>query len=322
MTVLNRDALVPDASAPDAPVRAASARDATTPAAGGPVNAFCVDLEEWFHVCGVETPYADPAAWGAAPRRVEPNTERLLDLLGEAGVRGTFLTLGWIADEYPALVRRIAALGHEVGCHGYHHRLVYEQRPEEFRAEVRAARARLRDLSGQEVGCFRAPSFSIRADTPWAHEILAAEGFSVDVSVVPTRRANGGIAGSGRAPARLATPSGEIRVFPMSVMRVAGRAVQFSGGGYLRALPMAVVRAGFRQNHRLDLPVMTYIHPREVDPHDPHLPLPPTRRFRHRVGMRGCEGKLRALLGHYRFGTVADALGDYDRRTAAIPARA
>lgn len=285
----------------------------TTPRPG-PLNAFCVDLEEWFHICDADTAFDDPANWDSAPRHVEADTQVLLDLLAEAGVAGTFLTLGWIAERYPELVRRIAAAGHEIGCHGYYHRLVYRQTPEEFAAEIRDARHRLQDLTGQAVDSFRAPGFSIRADTFWAYEILARHGFRTDLSIVPARRGHGGISGFQRHPVRLATPSGPLRLFPMSVMRLGGQSIQFSGGGYLRLFPMPLVHHGFRQNHALGLPVMTYIHPREINPAHPRLPLPPLRSFRHHTGLRECRAKLHALLAHYRFGTVSASLAEYDRR--------
>jgi polysaccharide deacetylase family protein (PEP-CTERM system associated) len=279
-----------------------------------PVNAFCIDLEEWFHICDADTAFDDPATWDAASSCVEADTQVLLDLLDEAGVKATFLTLGWIAERHPALVRRIADAGHEIGCHGYYHRLVFRQTRAEFRREITDARLRLQDLTGQAVSSFRAPGFSIRADTFWAYEVLAETGFHLDLSIVPARRGHGGVEGFGRCPLTLDTAAGAVRLFPMSVMRMGGRTVQFSGGGYLRFLPMPVVHHGFRQNHRLGLPVMTYIHPREVNPNHPRLPLPPVRRFRHYTGLRGCREKLRQLLGSYRFGTATAALADYDGR--------
>jgi polysaccharide deacetylase family protein (PEP-CTERM system associated) len=272
------------------------------------LDAFCVDLEEWFHVCGVETPYQDPATWGDAPSCVERDTEVLLGLLDEVGAKGTFLAVGWLAEKHPGLIKRIGDLGHEIGCHGYYHRLVFEQTPEEFRAEISRARKLLQDVSGQDVSCFRAPGFSMTTDCFWAYPILAEEGIRVDVSIVPAARDHGGIQGFGRSPFCLETDAGEIQVFPVSVMQLAGRTLPFSGGGYMRLFPMPLLHLGFRQNHRMGLPVMTYIHPREINPDQPRLPLPPLKRFKYYVGLRGCEGKLRTLLHRYRFGTVSDVL--------------
>jgi len=283
--------------------------------AAGPLNAFCVDSEEWFHVCDVETPYVDPATWRDAPARVERNMDVILGLLDEAGAKGTFPTLGWLAEAYPALVRRIADLGHEVGCHGYYHRLVYGQSPAEFRAETERARKLLQDTTGQPVVTYRAPGFSITRASLWALPILAELGFEVDVSVVPATRDHGGIAGFPRDPFTLATGAGDLVMFPVSVMDAAGRRMPFSGGGYLRLLPMAALRHGFAQNHGAGRPVMAYIHPREIDPGQPRLRLPALKGFKYYVGLAGCEGKLRAMLRRWRFGTVADVLRAHPPRS-------
>lgn len=279
-----------------------------------PLNAFCVDTEEWFHVCAVDTPYMDPASWDAAPARVERGVDVMLGLLHEAGAKGTFPTLGWLAKKYPAMVRRIADQGHEVGCHGYYHRLVYEQTPADFRAEIDTARKLLQDVSGQAVTTFRAPGFSIVRSCFWAYPILAELGFTVDTSIVPATRDHGGVAGLGRDPFVLSTESGPITVFPVSVMSVLGRMVQFSGGGYLRLYPSAFVDMGFKQNHQAGRPVMTYIHPREVDPGQPRMPMPLAKSFKYYVGLGTCEAKLRRMLARYRFGTVPAVLAEHPPR--------
>ena len=276
--------------------------------ASRPLNAFCVDLEEWFHVCGVETPYQDPASWDGAPAIVERDTDVLLRLLSEARTHGTFAVVGWIAEKYPKLVRRIADLGHEVGCHGYYHRLVYEQTPDEVRAETRRARRLLQEVSGQPVSCYRAPGFSMKRECFWALPILAEEGFTTDISIVPAARDHGGVPDMEPDPFRLRTGSGDLNVFPVSVMRMAGRTVPFSGGGYLRLYPLSFVRWGFDQNHRVGRPVMAYIHPREIDPAQPRLKLPALKGFKYYVGLDACERKLATLLREYRFASVAEVL--------------
>ena len=272
------------------------------------LNAFCVDLEEWFHVCAADTPYQDPATWNAAPALVEKDTDVLLGLLADAGAKATFLALGWVAERYPQLIRRIRDQGHEIGCHGYYHRLVFEQSPESFREEIRRARTLLQDVSGEEVVCFRAPGFSVTRDCFWAYDVLAEVGFRTDISIVPAQRDHGGIAGFSPDPFVLRTGSGDVSVFPVSVMRIAGRAVQFSGGGYLRLFPLSLVRWGFRQNHRVGRPVMAYTHPREIDPDQPRMNLPLLKSWKYYTGLENCEAKLRSLLGAYRWSTVADVL--------------
>ena len=136
------------------------------------INAFCVDLEEWFHICGINTPYSDINTWNDAEECVVRGTNLLLDLLDEANAKGTFLVLGWVAEKYPLLIKEISSRGHECGCHGYYHNLVYDQTPKQFKKEITEARARVQELTGQTVSCFRAPSFSITSEALWAYEIL------------------------------------------------------------------------------------------------------------------------------------------------------
>jgi polysaccharide deacetylase family protein (PEP-CTERM system associated) len=282
--------------------------------AGSPLNAFCVDTEEWFHVCAVETPWADPATWNAAPARVERDTDVILQLLSDAGAKGTFPTLGWIAERYPQMVRRIADQGHEVGCHGYHHHLVYEQSPQEFRAEIDRAKKLLEDVSGQSVVTFRAPGFSITREAFWAYPILAQLGFTIDTSIVPAARTHGGVQGFSRDACTLETDHGTLTLFPVSVMDVAGRAIPFSGGGYLRLFPDALTDAGFTQNHRAGRPVMAYIHPREIDVDQPRMAMPWLRGFQYYVGIADCERKLRRMLARYAFGSCQAVLAAHPPR--------
>lgn len=279
-----------------------SAATDTTP------NAFCVDLEEWFHVCGVETEYSDPATWDRAPSHVVSNTEVLMRLLDEAHARGTFLTVGWVAERHPELIRRLVDAGHEIGCHSYYHRLVYTLTPQEFDEETGRCLKLLRDLSGQPVRTFRAPGFSMKRECFWAYPILRKHGIDIDVSIVPARRDHGGVAGFTRDPFLLHTAAGDMRCFPVSVMRIAGRTIPFSGGGYLRLLPLTVVSAGYRQNHREGRPGMCYIHPREINPAQPRLKLPAVKYFKYYVNLGATEDKLRWCLRRFRFTTISEVV--------------
>ncbi len=272
------------------------------------LNAFCVDLEEWFHICGVPTEYSRPDTWNDAPSHVVQDTEVLLRLLNETNTRGTFLTVGWVAERYPDLIRRVADAGHEIGCHSYFHRLVYELTPQQFEEDLVSCLDVLRDVSGQPVTCYRAPSFSIKRECFWAFPILRRHGIDVDVSIVPARRANGGVDGFSRDPFLLHTDEGQIKCFPVSVMQVAGRTIQFSGGGYLRLLPQAIIHAGYRQNHRQGRVGMSYIHPREINPDQPRLKLPRLKSFKYYVNLAKTESKLRRVLETCRFSTIADVV--------------
>lgn len=281
----------------------------------GPLNAFCVDLEDWFHAFGLRGRYADSSTWDDAPSCVVGDTERLMRLLDDAGCRGTFLAVGWVARKHPGLIRRLAREGHEVGCHSYWHRLVYTLTPEEFEADLVQALDVLRDLTGQPVDVYRAPSFSVTADAFWCYPILRRHGILTDISIVPAKRDHGGVAGFSRDPFLMQTDEGAIRCFPVSVMTVAGRRIPFSGGGYLRLFPLPLVRRGFEENHRDGRPAMAYIHPREINPDQPRFDRPPIWRIvdrlkyeKYYVNLGSTLPKLATLLAEYRFGTVGEVL--------------
>lgn len=274
-------------------------------------NAFCVDLEEWFHICGVDTPLSDPNTWQGAPAHVVQDTEVILDLLEEVGAKGTFLTVGWIADQYPELIKKISKAGHEIGCHTYFHRLLYTLTPDEFRSDLVRCLEVLRRVSGQPVRVFRAPGFSMKKECYWAYPILRENGIEVDVSIVPARRDHGGIDGFVRDPFNLRTEFGDIVVYPVSVLNFAQKTIPFSGGGYLRLFPLSLVRYGFRQNMRAGRPCMLYIHPREVNVNQPRLQLPKIKYFKYYVGVNSVQDKLRSLLHTYHFTTVSEVLEEY-----------
>ena len=273
-----------------------------------PLNAFCVDLEEWFHICGVPTPYSDPSSWDAAPAHVVSDTELLMRLLDEVGAKGTFLTVGWVAEKYPDLIKRLADAGHEIGCHSRFHRLIYELTPEEFEEDIAYCLNVLREVSGQPVTAFRAPGFSITRECFWAYDILARHGITADVSIVPASRDHGGVEEFTRDPFLLHTDHGDMKMFPVSVMSIAGKIIPFSGGGYLRLFPRALIRYGYRQNHRAGRPGMSYIHPRETNSAQPRLKLPWKKYFKYYVGLDSCEDKLRHILNTFEFTTVANVV--------------
>ncbi|HVU65116.1 MAG TPA: polysaccharide deacetylase family protein [Phycisphaerales bacterium] len=280
-----------------------------------PLNAFCVDLEEWWHICAADTPYNDPSTWDSAPPFVVKDTEVLMRLLDEAGAKGTFLTVGWVADKYPDLIRRLANAGHEIGCHTYYHRVVYEQTANEFDADIGKCLKVLREISGQPVTTFRAPGFSMKREAfAYAYPILRKHGIEIDVSIVPAARDHGGVEGFTRDPFVLNIPqtrwgpANTMRCWPVSVMDFLGKTTPFSGGGYLRLFPMALVKHGYRQNHAAGRPGMSYIHPREIDPEQPRLKLPWKKGFKYYVGIKGCEAKLREVLRTYRFTTITETL--------------
>ncbi len=275
------------------------------------LNAMTIDVEDYYHVSAFEGT-VDRARWGDYPSRVVGNTHRLLERLARNGVRATFFVLGWVAERYPQLVRDVAAAGHEVGSHGYWHRLIYRQSPDEFRQDVRRSRAVLEDVSGRPVTAYRAPSFSITRQSQWALEVLVEEGFRFDSSVFPIRHDRYGIPGAEPRIHPIATPAGTLWEFPPSVVRWAGCTWPIGGGGYLRLYPLRLTCRGLARLHRRQRsPFLVYVHPWEFDPGQPRIPIRSrVSRFRHYVNLHGTAGKLDALLGQFHFGPLSEVIRD------------
>jgi len=287
-----------------------------------PVNAFTVDVEDYFQVAALSSAISRES-WPTRESRVERNTERILYLLAEKGVRGTFFVLGWIAERSPGLVRRIAGAGHEIACHGFSHQLIYRQSQAEFREETRRAKGLLEDATGNAVAGYRAASFSITRESLWALDVLIDLGFEYDSSIFPIRHDRYGIPGAAAEPGRVVAPSQRSLVeFPMAAATFCGLQVPVSGGGYFRILPYWVTRAGLRQiNDRAGRPFTFYLHPWELDPDQPRIKVGWFSRFRHYTNLDRCEGRLRRLLGEFPFASMREVL-QLTGLLAAAPPRA
>ena len=262
------------------------------------------DIEEWFHLLEHDA-VRQEKSWSSFDRKLPRMLGRILDLLEETGAKATFFCLGWVAREYPELIRDIDRAGHEIGSHSDVHTLIFEQSPQQFREELRRSKESLEQVVGKPVRTFRAPGFSLTPRCAWAFEMLVEEGFAVDCSVFPARRAHGGFPNFGSArPLRIGTASGELREFPMNTAEVAGRRLVFSGGGYFRLLPLRLLQQLWRRSDY----TMTYFHPRDFEPDQPYLPgLGPIRRFKSYYGLGRAESKLRAILREFPFENVAAA---------------
>jgi polysaccharide deacetylase family protein (PEP-CTERM system associated) len=256
-----------------------------------------VDVEDWFHI--LELPGApDLAAWSRLPSRVENNFHRLLELFRHRGARVTCFFLGWIAERFPHLVREAAELGHEIASHGYAHTLAHTMTPQAFNEDVRRTKLLLEDLSGVPVSGFRAPGFSVTAAIPWFFPELEAAGYRYDSSVFPAARQHGGWIGADFAPHR--APGTEALVeFPVSTLGIFGRRFCAFGGGYLRLLPDSLVVYLSRRVLAERRPVVFYVHPREIDPQQPRLPMSWPRRFKSYINLDTTERKLRRLLDEF-----------------------
>ncbi len=272
------------------------------------INAFTVDVEDYFQVSAFEKQIARDQ-WSQYTSRVVANTHRLLDLLACHDVKATFFVLGWVADRFPQLVRDIHSAGHEIGCHSYEHRLIYDQTPDQFRHDLWRSRNAIQDACGTPITAYRAPSFSITKKSLWALDILAEEGFLVDSSIFPTHHDRYGIPDAEPRLHRIDTSAGPIWEFPPSIVRFCRLNLPVSGGGYFRLYPLSWTVRCLRKINRAKQPFMFYVHPWEVDPGQPRLAAGSrTSRFRHRVNLRTTERKLDKLLRMFRFGRLSDAI--------------
>ncbi len=271
------------------------------------MNILSVDVEDYFHVEAFAG-RIDRSEWDTYPCRVEANTGRLLDLFDELRVKATFFILGWVAERYPALVREIAARGHETACHSYWHRLVYKLTPDEFRTDSARAKDLIEQSSGQPVMGYRAPSFSITRESAWALDILAELGFRYDSSVFPVRHDFYGVPDAPRAPFRIATAHGPILEFPLPTFRIGPSSnLPVAGGGYLRIFPLWYTALGVRRALRDGLPVVSYVHPWEVDPDQPRLRAGLKSRLRHYTNLSKMDRRLRRLLELGMFTSFRDS---------------
>lgn len=275
-----------------------------------PLNAFSVDVEDWYQVADFDAvvPFE---RWDDYESRVRTNTDRVLALLDEFGVKGTFFILTWNAERYPDIVRRIHAAGHEVASHGYAHRIVYEQTREQFRADVERAKKTLEDLIGEAVLGYRAPSFSFTAKSQWGPDVLLDLGFRYDSSVFPVKDSLYGMPDAERFPYVIRERDGRRLVeFPITTTELFGRNLPLGGGGYLRLLPYVYMKWGMRRVNRSEgKGTVVYIHPWEIDPGQPRMKTAGRRGFSsHYVNLARTEGKLRRLLRDFRFAPMRDCL--------------
>ena len=268
-------------------------------------NAMTVDVEDYFQVSAFEH-LIDRADWDNLPCRVERNTDRVLALFAEHDVRATFFTLGWVAQRYPQLVRRIADSGHEVASHGFSHLRVTQQRPEEFLEDVSLTKKLLEDTSGCEVRGFRAASFSIGRDNLWALDTLEQSGYRYSSSIYPVHHDLYGMPEAPRFSFR--RRDGGLMEVPISTVTLFDRNIPCGGGGYFRLLPYAYSRWAFRRINRRDgRPAVFYFHPWEIDPGQPRQSgIGFKTRFRHYVNLSRTESRLARLLDDFEWGRMDD----------------
>ena len=282
------------------------------------LNAFTVDVEDYYHVQSFAD-RIDPRDWDNHQSRVESNTHCVLRILEEYCVRGTFFILGWVADRFPRLVRDIQAAGHEIGCHGFWHRPIYHMTPEAFREDLLLGSKAIEEITGRPTVAFRAPSFSITKRSLWALDVLMEEGYRYDSSIFPVHHDNYGIPNAERFPHRIEKNGRTLWEFPPTVHRVSKINIPVAGGGYFRLYPAWLsIRWLGGVNRRHQQPFVFYIHPWELDPDQPRLPGSVRSRFRHYQNLRSTKRKLCKLLESFQFGTLTESL---DRLRPVPPVR-
>lgn len=264
---------------------------------------FTVDVEDYFQTEAMAR-VVTREQWDRMPSRVEQSTDRILEILSRSGAHGTFFFLGWVAQRYPKLVRRVADCGHEIACHSYWHRLVYKLSPEEFRDDTKLAKDVIQDACGREVVGYRAPCFSFTRGTEWAHEILAELGFRYSSSICPVKH---DIYDNSTAPSSPhVVASGKLVELPIPTLPVAGVNTAAGGGGYLRLAPYWYTSWAVKRIHRVRKYMIVYVHPWELDPDQPRLPAESRSRFRQYTGLRSMAGKLDRLLRSFAFVPIVD----------------
>jgi polysaccharide deacetylase family protein (PEP-CTERM system associated) len=269
------------------------------------LNILTVDVEDYFQVTAFDK-LVSRDEWGSRPSRVVANTQRLLDLFDRKNVKGTFFVLGWVGKHYPGLVREIAGRGHEIACHSFWHRLVYELTPQQFRDDTKLARDVLEDAAGAAVTAYRAPTFSITSRSEWALDILCELGFQIDSSIFPIHHDRYGMPTAQPYPHTIERRSGTLWEYPPTVSRVAKWNVPVAGGGYFRLFPLRFIEHCFRKTNAANQAVMFYMHPWEVDPGQPRVPPGRWQNWRHYVNLHKTESKLDRLLSTFKFGTLRE----------------
>jgi polysaccharide deacetylase family protein (PEP-CTERM system associated) len=282
------------------------------PPNGQPRSCLTIDVEDWYHI--LDSPAAPPlTSWPFLESRIERNVEALLEVLETYSVKVTFFWLGWLAKRHQALVHLCHNAGHEIASHGYDHVLAYEVGPQAFRQDIVRAKSLLEDMIAEPIRGFRAPGFSITTKATWAFDVIREAGYQYDSSVFPASRGHGGIPDSLLGLYFVETRSGHLLEIPMSIVEVFGRRTSFFGGGYLRLASRRMIKWGIDKLQAAKQPLIVYVHPREIDPDQPRLPLSLMRQFKCYVNLDSTLPKLKWLCGNYRFYTMLEMVESYIR---------
>jgi polysaccharide deacetylase family protein (PEP-CTERM system associated) len=278
---------------------------------------FSVDVEDWFHI--LDLPSAPgPSRWDSLPSRIEQDFTRLLELFSETDVKVTCFFLGWVARRFSHLVKEADKRGHEIASHGCSHRLVYEMTRREFLQDAMESKRILEDITGRQVVGYRSAGFSVVEETPWFFDALIEAEYRYDSSVFPATRGHGGLRTGQLAPFFVGSHCGGLIEFPITVAKILGIPMCFFGGGYLRIFPLSLIEAMTSRVLAEGRPVVFYIHPREVDPSHPRLPMGLGRRFKSYVNLRSSEAKIRHLLHRFTMTTFQSLIANDLNRLAGL----
>jgi polysaccharide deacetylase family protein (PEP-CTERM system associated) len=266
-------------------------------------NALTIDFEDWYQ--GLEIPHAD---WDQFDDRIVPAGRKLLEILDRTNVKATFFVLGYVAERHPEIIREIAAAGHELGTHGYSHRLIYTQTPEVFREELTRAVGSVEQAAGVKVLGHRAAFFSITKKSLWALDIIGELGIRYDTSIFPVSNYRYGIKDAPRWIHDVGAGEHPLREFPMSTWRILGKNVPIAGGAYFRIFPYAITRAGMRSINGSGKPAVFYVHPWELDLGQPRIQLPSRIGTTHYFNLKATERRFGRLLQDFRFAPMKEII--------------
>lgn len=269
------------------------------------INAITVDLEDWYHICGIEHPDYNNK-WCKYHDRLERNVDKILNLFAEHDVKATFFVVGFIAEKLPELIKKIAKEGHELASHGFYHRRIFDMSPEEFEFDLLRSKHAIEKASNVEVLGFRAPEWSLKKDTAWALDILKKHGFQYDTSAVPLSHLSGKYFGI--YPSQIATKYGNIVEFPLNTFRAGWERLPFSGGLPMRIVPYFYILKTTLLLNRAGHPVIFYIHPWEFENDHVKIDLPFNRKFMHYCNIKSTPRKIKMLLKHLKFSPVGEVL--------------
>jgi polysaccharide deacetylase family protein (PEP-CTERM system associated) len=265
-------------------------------------NILTVDVEDWFHICGVKD-QIPKSSWPYLESRVTQNTLKILEILSKKGIKATFFVLGFVAEQHPDLVKAIVKEGHEIGIHGYGHKRVYKTTPDEFRRDLKRAIDVVSAITHQPIKGYRAPEWSIRDDSLWALDILIQEGFLYDSSMAPLP-----IIGNpeySKAPYKLVRENGDLWEFPPLVAATPLVNLPFGGGWGLRIFPYMLIRSAIRDLNSLGHPALISIHPRDFDKYTPKIPLPMIKRLVLEARIETTVKRLDRLLNDFYFNNIS-----------------